>query len=127
MKSNLFWSTYAALCVFYSGGLFAKETLPDPLYAGWQGKEICENLFENDSERILRCSFAPGVGHERHFHIAHFGYAIRGGKMRLTDSNGVREVELKTGSGFSSEGTAWHEVLNIGDTVVIYLIVEQKD
>lgn len=105
---------------------FAKQNLLDPLQAGWQKNKVCERLFENDSQRVLRCSFSPGVGHERHFHIAHFGYAISGGKMRLTDNQGVREVELKTGSSFSSDGTPWHEVLNIGKTTVIYLIIEDK-
>ena len=44
--------------------------------------------------------------------------------MRLTDASGVREAELQTGSSFNSDGTEWHEVLNIGDTTVTYLIVE---
>ena len=44
--------------------------------------------------------------------------------MRLTDAGGTRIAELKTGSSFSSGGTPWHEVLNIGDTTVSYLIIE---
>ena len=102
------------------------DPLPDPLQAGWKGVPVCELLREDDALRILRCSFAPGVGHERHFHVPHFGYALSGGRMRLTDAGGVREAELKTGSSFNSEGTAWHEVLNIGDTTVTYLIVEPR-
>lgn len=98
--------------------------LPDTLQAGWRGVPVCELLREDHAIRVLRCSFAPGVGHERHFHAPHFGYALSGGRMRLTDASGVREAELKTGSSFDSEGTEWHEVLNIGDTTVIYLIVE---
>lgn len=46
--------------------------------------------------------------------------------MQLVDASGVREVELATGSSYASEGTAWHEVLNVGDTTVVYLIVEPK-
>jgi len=94
------------------------------LLAGWQGEPVCELLEQDTRLRVLRCSFAPGVGHERHFHAPHWGYALEGGLMRLTDSSGVREARLKTGSSFSSEGTPWHEVLNIGDTTVTYLIVE---
>jgi len=101
-------------------------TLPDPLQAGWMGEPVCERLHENDNHRVLRCTFAPGVGHERHFHAPNFGYALSGGRMRITDETGVREVDLATGSNFNSEGTDWHEVLNIGDTTVIYLIFEQK-
>jgi quercetin dioxygenase-like cupin family protein len=100
--------------------------LPDPLQAGWKGVPVCELLRDDRAMRVLRCSFAPGVGHERHYHAPHFGYALSGGRMRLTDASGVREAELKTGSSFDSEGTEWHEVMNIGDTTVTYLIVEPR-
>jgi quercetin dioxygenase-like cupin family protein len=98
--------------------------LPDPLAAGWRGRAVCERLHEDDTQRVLRCSFPPGAGHERHFHVAHFGYALSGGRMRITDTAGTREVEVKTGSHFTSAGTPWHEALNTGDTTVAYLIVE---
>jgi mannose-6-phosphate isomerase-like protein (cupin superfamily) len=101
-----------------------RPSLPDPLEAKWRGVSVCENLHEDSDQRILRCSFPPGVGHERHFHPRHFGYAISGGRMRITDTNGTRDVDLATGSSFTSGGVAWHEVLNIGDTTVVYLIVE---
>jgi len=99
---------------------------PDPLEAGFKGKPVCERLLEDDRQRVLRCTFPPGGGHDRHFHRPHFGYALSGGKMRITDAAGTRESVLATGSLFTSAGVQWHEVLNIGDTVVQYLIVEQK-
>lgn len=108
------------------GGCAARPSLPDPLAAGWQGAPVCEKLHEDAGQRILRCSFPPSVGHERHFHDRHFGYAISGGRMRITDAKGVREVDIATGSSFVSEGVAWHEVVNVGDTTVVYLIVEPK-
>ena len=46
--------------------------------------------------------------------------------MQITDESGVREVDVSTGSNFMSAGIAWHEVLNIGETTVVYLIVEVK-
>ena len=104
----------------------APGALPDPLAAGWNGKPVCERLHEDAAQRILRCTFAPGVGHERHFHDAHFGYTLSGGRMRIEDEKGVREVDVPTGSSFTSEGVAWHEVLNIGDTTSVFLIVEPK-
>ncbi|MBB3763073.1 cupin domain-containing protein [Sphingomicrobium lutaoense] len=104
----------------------ASPELPNPLQAGWGGQPVCENLHEDEMQRVLRCSFAPGVGHDRHFHAPHFGYALSGGRMRLTDAKGTRDVDLVTGSHFASNGTPWHEVLNIGDTTVTYLIVEPK-
>jgi len=101
-----------------------RPSLPDPLEAGWRGVPVCEKLHEDSEQRVLRCSFPPAVGHERHYHPRHFGYAIAGGRMRITDSKGTREVELATGSSFTSHGVAWHEVVNVGDTTVVYLIVE---
>ena len=46
--------------------------------------------------------------------------------MRITSGAGTREVTLKTGSSFFSEGIDWHEVLNVGDTTVSYLMIEPK-
>jgi quercetin dioxygenase-like cupin family protein len=106
----------------------ATETpsLPDPLAAGWKGSPVCEVLSQDEHLRALRCSFAPGQGHERHFHPRHFGYALSGGRMRILDSRGTREVDLQAGSSFSSPGVEWHEVLNVGTTTVVYLIVEPR-
>lgn len=101
--------------------------LPSALEAGWDGKPVCELQHETQTHRVLRCTFAPGVGHEKHFHPAHYGYALSGGTMRLTDATGTRTVNLATGSHYSSEGTEWHEVINVGDTPVIYLMVEERE
>jgi hypothetical protein len=100
--------------------------LPDPLAAGWNGSPVCEKLHEDADQRILRCTFPPGVGHERHFHTPNFGYAVSGGQMQITDETGVREVDLPDGSGYPSAGIEWHEVLNIGATTVVFLIIEAK-
>ena len=51
---------------------------------------------------------------------------ISGGRARIKDESGIREVELTTATSFVSEGVAWHEVLNVGHTTIIYLIVEPK-
>ncbi len=104
----------------------AAAALPDPLEAGWHGKSVCEKLHEDSHQRILRCTFPPGVGHERHFHPRHFGYALSGGRMRITDHKGTREVDIAAGSSFASEGVGWHEALNVGDTVVQYLMIEPR-
>lgn len=104
----------------------AETALPDPLAAGWKGEPVCEVLAEDPRRRALRCSFPPGVGHERHFHAPHFGYTLRGGTMRIRDGEGVREVEIETGSSWASEGVAWHEVVNVGETTAVFLIVEDR-
>ncbi len=123
----IFTSIGLLLFVSKSIGYAEALSLPDPLRAGWKGKPVCEHLYEDTEKRILRCTFSPSVGHERHYHEAHFGYAIKGGRVQITDTNGVREVDLTTGSSYSSEGVAWHEVLNIGKTTIVYLIVERKE
>ena len=102
------------------------SALLSALEAGWDGDRVCELLHESATQRMLRCTFPPGVGHERHYHPAHFGYALSGGTMRITDAGGTREVRLDTGSSYASDGTVWHEVVNVGSTPVIYLIVEEK-
>ncbi len=111
-----------------SGGalIMPAQVLPDPLEAGWQGEKVCEVLQEDARMRALRCTFAPGAGHERHFHSAHFGYVLEGGRMRITDKTGTRDVETKAGDSWKSDGVDWHEALNIGETPTVYIIVEPK-
>jgi len=112
--------------VALAGAYATQPPLPDPLEAGWNGVPVCEKLHEDSDQRILRCTFPPSIGHQRHFHNRHFGYALAGGRMRITDSSGTREVDLATGSSFASDDVAWHEVLNVGDSTVVFLIIEPK-
>ena len=116
---------FIGICLLATVPALAEE-LPDPVAAGWQGESVCEVLREDPELRIFRCTFPPGVGHERHFHPRHFGYALSGGTMRITSDGGTREVTLETGNYFFSEGIAWHEGLNIGETTVSYLMIEPK-
>lgn len=102
------------------------QNLPDPLEAGWKGERVCEVLEENASIRMLKCVFGPGVGHERHYHDKHIGYTIMGAKMQITDATGTRVIDVKSGGSFSSEGVAWHEVVNLGETTGEFLIIEYK-
>ena len=99
--------------------------LPSALEAGWNGERVCTLQHQTDTHRVLRCNFPPGVGHERHYHPPHYGYALSGGTMQLTSESGTRTATLATGSDYSSDGVEWHEVVNVGDTTVTYLIVEE--
>jgi len=101
--------------------------LPDPLAAGWHGESVCKVLEENESIRSLKCTFPPGVGHERHFHSAHFGYTLKGSKFQITDTTGTREVNVPTNYSFYNDFIEWHEVLNIGEDTAIFLIIEPKN
>lgn len=119
----------ATLLVSFSICVFSckpKNELPDPLKAGWKGKKVCTVLKENDKVRTLKCVFPPGVGHEKHFHAAHFGYTITGSKFRITDATGTREVDIPNGYDFYNDKIEWHNVLNIGDKTAVFLIVEPK-
>jgi len=102
------------------------DYLPDPLEAGWKGESVCETLHDDAYQRVLRCTFPPSVGHERHYHDRHFGYVIAGGRMQITDSTGTRVVEPATGGHFESDGIDWHEVVNTGDSTATFLIIEPK-
>lgn len=102
------------------------NNLPDPLKAGWEGEKVCKVLKDNSSIRVLECTFPPGVGHERHFHAKHFGYTLKGSKFKITDHKGTREVDVPTGYDFFNEGIEWHEVLNVGDSTAVFLIIEPK-
>jgi hypothetical protein len=113
-----------AACLLTAPVQAGDSELPDPLEAGWKGEAVCERLHQDEQQRILRCTFPPGVGHERHYHVPHFGYTLAGGRMRITDSSGTREVDIPTSSTFLSDGIDWHEALNIGETTSVFLIIE---
>ena len=102
------------------------STLPDPLEAGWLGEKVCHVMHEDNEVRVLKCVFPPGVGHEKHKHQPHFGYTLQGSTFKITDDKGIRTVDVKTGMNFSRSEVTEHEVVNIGDSTAIFLIVEYK-
>jgi len=103
-----------------------KSDLPDPLEAGWNGHKVCEVIEDNDKIRVLKCTFPPGVGHERHRHKPHFGYTLAGSKFKMIDKNGTRELNVPTGYHFSKDSVTVHEAVNIGDSTAVFLIIEPK-
>ncbi|MCC1483246.1 cupin domain-containing protein [Winogradskyella sp. E313] len=121
-KSNYFY--LALLIIMYN--CINKNTLPGPLEAGWKGEAVCEIVEDNKELRVLKCTFEPGIGHEKHYHNPHFGYTLVGGKFRITDTTGIRNVDVPTGYSFSKNEISTHEVLNIGETTAVFLIMEYK-
>jgi len=111
---------------FTLGSCIQRSSLPDPLQAGWNGASVCQVKEDNEELRVLKCTFPPGVGHERHYHSAHFGYTLAGSTFRIKDTTGIREVQVPTGSNFQNERIEWHEVLNIGKDTAVFLIIEPK-
>lgn len=103
-----------------------KPDLPHAFDAGWEGQDTCELLFEDETVRVARCAFPPGIGHEKHYHEPHFGYVLESGSMRIADSKGERVVNTEAGVSWSTSTITVHEALNIGDATSSYLIVEPK-
>ena len=99
---------------------------PDALAVKWEGKKPCENLYEDDKIRVIRCTFPPGSKHVRHSHPAHFGYALAAGKISVASAKGTEEFEETPGLYWKGGPIEWHEATNIGDTTLQYLVVEKK-
>jgi quercetin dioxygenase-like cupin family protein len=108
-----------------STGTYAQD-VPDALAVEWNGKKPCEKLFEDDKIRVLRCTFGPAEVHVRHRHPPNLVYTLSGGKVRVEDGRGIREAESKTGNLSINDKPTVHEVANIGDTTLQYLLVEMK-
>ena len=126
LNKNSLFTISSVFLIFSLFNCTSKINLPDPLKAGWKNESVCEEVENNDKVRVLKCTFPPGVGHERHFHDAHYGYTVSGSKFRITDTTGTREVQVPTGSSFYNNKIEWHEVLNIGDSTAVFLIIEPK-
>jgi quercetin dioxygenase-like cupin family protein len=103
-----------------------QPSLPDPLHAGWKGQQVCIVLEENPSVRVLKCTFPPGVGHERHYHPPHVAYVLAGSTFQVRDTAGMRQVAMITGDHYFSTGVEWHEALNTGDSTAVFLIIEPR-
>ena len=115
--------TAATICLAVHAGDL--PDLPEAFDAGWEGMKTCELLYQTDEVRVGRCTFPPGVGHEKHFHYPHFGYVIEGGTLSITDDQGETEVrETITGGTWSTDEITVHEAVNIGNTTTSYSSVE---
>ena len=125
---------YFGLCILSAtlmggpGHAIGNEDIPSALEAGWKGEKVCELLHEDAQIRTLKCTFAPGVGHEKHYHPSHVGYVLKGGPMLTTDAAGSRVQGSinSTGVTWVSDGIEWHEALNVGDDTTQYIIIEKK-
>ena len=100
------------------------ENLPHAFDAGWAGQKTCTVLFQDESVRVGRCVFPPGIGHEKHYHNPHFGYVLGGSTLRIVDHRGERTVTTEAGGAWSTDAVTVHEAVNIGDTTTSYLNVE---
>jgi quercetin dioxygenase-like cupin family protein len=102
------------------------QPVPDSMSVEWQGQKPCEKLYEDAQILVGRCTFPPGSKHVKHFHPGLLSYVLSGGKARIEDAKGTRQVEPRTGGYTNSPPVAWHELTNIGDTTISYLLIERK-
>lgn len=102
------------------------QDVPDALSVEWKGKKPCEKLYEDDKIRVLRCTFEPTEVHVRHRHPPNLVYTLSGGKVRVEDARGSRDAESKTNNFSINDKPTVHEVANIGDTMLRYLLIEMK-
>lgn len=102
-----------------------------PLYSQTKGKMesmIKKVLVDTTLITAAEITLEPGQKTDVHTHPAHFLYALTGGQLTVTMTNGKTEViDLTPGfSGFSSpEGP--HSTQNTGKTTVKFIIVELKE
>jgi quercetin dioxygenase-like cupin family protein len=102
------------------------DDVPDALSVEWQGKKLCEKLFEDAQVRVARCTFPPGAVHVCHSHPAYLSYVLSGGQGRVQDEKGTRKVDVVTGTLADIPPIPWHEFANVGGTTVQFLNVEKK-
>ena len=127
VRSLIFFSTALWATLVTSALAVDTAGLPEAFDAGWKGEKTCELLYETDEVRVGRCTFLPGIGHEKHFHSPHFGYVLEGGTLSITDDQGqVQQRQTITDTGWSTSEITVHSALNVGDTTTSYLIVEPK-
>lgn len=123
LPACVFFAAVSTVCLAAAAGEL--PDLPQAFDAGWHGEETCQLLYQTDEVRVGRCSFPPGIGHEKHFHYPHFGYVIEGGTLKITNDQGEVEVrETLTGGTWFTDEITIHEAVNVGDTTTSYIIVE---
>ena len=108
----------ATIGLLISTSAAMSEAVPDALSVEWQGKHPCEKLYEDAQIRAMRCTFPPGAVHVRHSHPADISIVLSGGKAKVEDARGTRDVEPRTGVFNINPPVPWHEFTNTGDTTI---------
>ena len=82
---------------------------------------------ENERVIVTEWRFAPGAetGHHVHAHD-YVVVPLTTGKLRILDSEGVREVELQAGSSYARQKGVAHNVINANDFEFRFVEVELK-
>jgi beta-alanine degradation protein BauB len=102
------------------------DDVPGALAVEWEGKRLCEKLFEDAQVRVARCTFPKGAVHVCHSHPSYLTYVLSGGQAEVQDDKGKRKIEVVAGAFADVPPIPWHEFANSGETTLQYLVVEKK-
>jgi quercetin dioxygenase-like cupin family protein len=100
--------------------------VPNALTVEWEGKHPCEKLFEDAQVRVARCTFPPGTVHVCHSHPSYLTYVVSGGQAQVQDDKGTRKIDVVAGAFTNVPPIPWHELTNVGETTLQYVVVEKK-
>ena len=125
-KSKVTLPAAVALGLLAASFPASADDVPDGLSVEWQGKKPCEKLYEDTQVLVARCTFPPGAVHLCHTHPSYVYYVLSGGKAEVQDEKGKRKVDVATGAVVDSPPVPWHELANVGETTLQFLIVEKK-
>ena len=82
---------------------------------------------DNDRVRVTEWRFAPGEATGWHRHELNYVIVpVAGGTIRLESSSGSTDAELVAGRSYYREAVIEHDVVNAGETEVVFVEVELK-
>src|SRR6478736_9824364 len=118
--------TVASLSLLAAPSAVMADDVPDALSVEWKGKHPCEKLFEDAQVRVARCTFPPGAMHVCQSHPSYLSFVVSGGQAQIQDEKGVRKVNVVAGALADVPPIPWHELTNVGDTTLQFVVVEKK-
>ena len=84
-------------------------------------------LMEDPDVRVIQNTLAPGEKDALHTHPHGWYYVVKPGKMKVTFADGTEAIwEAKEGEGGWIKARAAHTSENVGDTALVYVLVEVK-
>jgi quercetin dioxygenase-like cupin family protein len=84
-------------------------------------------LMENDDVRVVQTTLAPGQKDPLHTHPTGWYYVVKPGKMKIKFPDGKEAMwESETGEGAWLKTKSPHEDENVGNTTIIWVLVEVK-
>ena len=82
---------------------------------------------DNERVRVTEWRFAPGEATGWHRHdLDYVIVPVAGGTIRLESASGSSEAELVPGRSYYREAVIEHDVVNSGETEVVFVEVELK-